>query len=114
MSLLRVERNKHMNTLSNIPQLAFFFAAALLTCSHADATTVTYNFDETGWINTAGTTENFSGSFTGTLETSGVLALSDLTAFTNNRHRDQRPERHQAHRYIRTRHWKQCLVEFPA
>jgi hypothetical protein len=61
---------------------AIIFSAAILTCSRAAATTVTYNFDETGWINTAGTTENLFGSFTGTPEASGVLAFTDLTSFS--------------------------------
>jgi hypothetical protein len=82
MSLIRVERNKQMNT-SRKPntQLALLFAAVLLTRSQATATTVTYNFDETGWINTAGTTENFIGSFAGTPGAGGVLKLADLTEF---------------------------------
>jgi hypothetical protein len=63
-------------------QLAVLWAAAVCCCGPAAATTVTYNFDETGWVNTAGTTENFAGTFTGTLEASGAVALSDLTGFT--------------------------------
>jgi hypothetical protein len=61
---------------------AILFPAVTLMCSQAAAATVSYNFDETGWVNTAGTTENFIGSFTGTPEASGVLALQDLTDFT--------------------------------
>lgn len=60
---------------------AVFFAAALLHCSPAAAATVTYNFTDPGWINMAGVTENFSGSFIGTPEASGVIALNDLTIF---------------------------------
>ena len=61
---------------------AILFSAAVLSCGPAAATTVTYNFDETGWVNTAGTTENFFGTFTGTPEASGVLALTDLSSFS--------------------------------
>jgi hypothetical protein len=57
-------------------------AAVLLTCGPAAATTVTYNFDEAGWTNNFGTIENFSGTFAGSVEASGVVALADLTAFT--------------------------------
>ena len=82
MSLIRVERNKPMNTArKTTTQLALLLAGVLLTRSQATATTVTYNFDETGWINTAGTTENFVGSFAGTPGTGGVLKLADLTEF---------------------------------
>ena len=57
-------------------------AVVLLTCGPASATTVTYNFDEAGWTNNFGTTENFSGTFSGSVEASGVVALSDLSGFT--------------------------------
>lgn len=71
-----------MNTLKEITmRMVVLCAAAVLTCGHAAATTVTCNFDETGWVNTAGTSENFFGSFIGTPEANGVLALSDLTGF---------------------------------
>lgn len=62
--------------------------AAMLTCSlailcstPAPAATVTYNFSEAGWLNSFGTTENLSGSFTGMPEANGDLALADLTSF---------------------------------
>jgi hypothetical protein len=63
-------------------------AAAALSCSlaivgptPAPAATLTYSFSEAGWLNSFGTTENFSGSFTGTPEANGDLALADLTSF---------------------------------
>jgi hypothetical protein len=68
--------------MNRITGAAILFSAALLSCGPAAATTVTYNFGETGWVNTAGTTENFFGTFTGNQEASGVLALTDLTSFS--------------------------------
>ncbi len=62
--------------------MTVLFTAAVLCCSQAAATTVTYNFDETGWVNTAGTTENFFGSFIGTPDANGNLDLTTLTDFT--------------------------------
>ena len=62
-------------------QLVGLFAA-LLTCGHADAATVTYTFDEAGWVNTAGTAEDFAGSFSGTVEGNGTVGLADLSGFT--------------------------------
>ena len=47
----------------------------------ATPVTVTYNFDETGWSNMAGTSENFAGSFTGAPQAGGVTALADITSF---------------------------------
>jgi hypothetical protein len=69
-------------TRIHIMQLAGLLTAALLNCGPAAATTVTYNFSEAGWVNNFGTTENFTGSFSGTVEASGALALPDLSAFT--------------------------------
>jgi len=57
---------------------AVFLALQMLPAS---AATVSYTFSETGWLNTFGTTETFSGSFTGTPEADGTLALGDLSAF---------------------------------
>lgn len=55
---------------------------AILICPAASAATVTYNFDEAGWVNNFGTTENFFGSFTGTPEASGSIAMGDLSSFS--------------------------------
>lgn len=63
-------------------QGAIFIIASLLNCTHASASTITYNFDETGWVNTFGTTEKFFGSFTGTPDAQGNLALADLSSFS--------------------------------
>jgi hypothetical protein len=72
-----------MNTSrKGIISMTVLFTAAVLCCSRASATTVTYNFGETGWVNTAGTTENFSGSFIGTPDANGNLDLTTLTDFT--------------------------------
>jgi hypothetical protein len=71
------------NEMKNLTGAAILFSAVILSCGQATATTVSYNFDETGWVNTAGTTENFLGSFTGTPEASGILALTDLTNFSS-------------------------------
>jgi hypothetical protein len=69
-------------TRKHIMQLAGLLAAALMDCGTAAATTVTYNFDEAGWSNNFGTSENFTGSFSGTVEANGAVTLSDLTGFT--------------------------------
>lgn len=61
---------------------AIFITATLLHCTQASAATITYNFDETGWANTFGTTENFFGSFTGTANAQGDLVLADLSSFS--------------------------------
>lgn len=57
-------------------------AAALLGSGTASAAPVLYNFSESGWLNMAGTTETFFGSFKGTPEANGDLALADLSGFT--------------------------------
>ena len=54
----------------------------LLCPMAASANTISYAFSEAGWLNMAGTTENFSGSFAGTPEANGTLALADLTSFS--------------------------------
>jgi hypothetical protein len=68
-----------MNTSSTTIAGAMF---VLLICPAASAAGVSYNFDEAGWINNFGTTENFVGSFTGTPEASGVIAIGDLSNFS--------------------------------
>lgn len=60
----------------------FGILVALLICPKASAATVIYNFDEAGWVNNFGTTENFFGSFVGTPEASGVIAIGDLSKFS--------------------------------
>ena len=67
-------------------------AAAMISAPAAHASIInTYNFTQSGWfdvvnpIPTVGNAEPniiLSGSFTGTVEPSGVIALADLTAFT--------------------------------
>lgn len=68
-----------MNTATR--KLALFLVA-ILSCAHALAGTVTYRFDETGWINSAGTTENFLGRFKGIPDAQGDLSLATLTGFS--------------------------------
>lgn len=62
---------------------AMFIAGPVLLCpAVASADTVTYTFSEAGWFNMFGTVENFSGSFTGTPEANGTLALANLSSFS--------------------------------
>lgn len=62
---------------------AMFVIGPVLLCPvAASADTVTYSFSEAGWLNMFGTVENFSGSFTGTPEANGSLALADLSSFS--------------------------------
>ncbi len=68
-----------MDTASRKPALLL---VTILSCAHALAGTVTYNFDEAGWINSAGTTENFFGSFQGAPDAQGDLSLAALTGFS--------------------------------
>ena len=65
------------------PVVALMFVGAVLLCpAGASAGTVSYVFSEAGWLNMFGTIENFSGSFTGTPEANGTLALADLSSFS--------------------------------
>lgn len=50
--------------------------------SRAAASSISYNFDEAGWVNNFGATESFFGSFTGTVDAKGVLTLGDLSVFS--------------------------------
>lgn len=61
--------------------MAGLLVAGALVCGQAAATTVSYNFVDPGWVNMAGTSESFSGSFVGTPEANGDVALNDLTVF---------------------------------
>ena len=61
---------------------AILISIALMDCQPALATAISYNFTETGWVNTAGTTESLSGSFKGAPGANGDLTLSDLTGFS--------------------------------
>ncbi len=60
---------------------ALLLLLPVLSCAQALAGTVVYDFTETGWINSAGTTENFSGAFKGVPDASGDLSLAGLTSF---------------------------------
>jgi|SRR5579884_813142 len=59
-----------------ITRLAIIALAAFATIA-ADATTVTYNFTQTGWDDGG----VLNGTFTGTPEAGGVIQLADLTNF---------------------------------
>jgi len=72
--------NHTYGKIARTVSLLCLIGAATLT--PARATTVTYSFDETGWLNTFGTTENFFGSFSGTPTATGVLTATDLTYFS--------------------------------
>ena len=71
------------NTYAKVAKTACFLCLVnAATLMQASATTVTYNFDETGWINAFGTTENFFGSFSGTPDATGALTATDLSYFS--------------------------------
>ena len=72
-----------MRNLRRPMTAAMFVLAPVLLCpAAAFANTITYTFSAAGWLNMSGTSENFSGSFSGTPEADGTLALADLTSFS--------------------------------
>lgn len=60
----------------------FLILQAMLGSATASAASIKYDFSEAGWVDMAGTAETFSGSFTGTPEANGQLALIDLSSFS--------------------------------
>jgi hypothetical protein len=69
-----------MTKLNSFAALAFTMLAA--TCTNLHAGTVTYVFDQTGFVDGAGDAGTLTTTVTGTPEANGVLQLGDLTSFS--------------------------------
>jgi PEP-CTERM motif len=71
------------SVVSRVVRGALGLAAALLVGGTAQATTVnTYSFTQDGWYSPFPLDATLSGTFTGTVGSTGIMSLADLNAFS--------------------------------